>query len=225
MNPNRKPKTIDPDDVDPSVYYYDEVYDDMQQTHDDKTATEQQPKQKQGSKYIQGIIETADRRKSEKEIRKFKKYARDREEAQANGNLDDEEVYVTKSYAKKLKEITESMKKHSNPDDDDRVLNSFKRVKHSSSDARESQDRNHSGHLSTKPSESERSDHKLPSSPHHSQTTSGKLASEHVNKRERPKTVDERREYLRRILAKRTIGDVFLAAQERYRQRKAKLVT
>lgn len=226
MSSHRKPKTVNPDEIDPSVYYYDEVYDDMQHAQEKEAETLKKTRHKEGSKYIQGIIETAERRKSEKEIRKFKKFARDREEAQASGDLEDTDVYVTKSYEKKLREMQDAMKKHSERDDD-RTLNSFKRTL-ADGDQKESPRKRD---VTETPTNAE-----CPSP----KTTSGQPKadldqcapkkdadgpnplSEIKTEVKRPKTIEERREYLRQVLAKRTVGDVFKAAQERYRLRKSK---
>jgi hypothetical protein len=223
MSANRKPKTINPDEIDPSVYYYDEVYDDMQQEREEQTETDSKQKIQQGSKYIHGIMETAERRKSERELRKFKKFAREREEAQASGDIDDNDVYVTKSYQKKLKEMQEVAKKHSGHDED-RTLNSF--------NLRTGVEKSHESGTTTsrltkttdQPDETcdaiklDTDESELKSKTDDSERASSDLATK---PKKILKTTEERRQYLREVLAKRTIGEVFKAAQARFRQRKA----
>lgn len=103
MGDKRKPGKINPEEVDPSIYYYDEVYDDDKKAETEvlnSHAVETKSSNSQ-SKYITKIKEEADLRRTEKDIRKFKRYARDRPSLE-DGN---EEVFVTSSYKKKLAEI------------------------------------------------------------------------------------------------------------------------
>lgn len=219
MSFNKKPKTINPDEVDPSVYYYDEVYDEMKDEEKPKTKESSQKSRDGGSKYIQGLKETAELRKTEKELRKFRKYARDREEARADGDLSDEDVYITDAYKQKLKEMKklEEEKLRRLEMEKDNTMNFMKRPR-VEKDCTEN-----SRHILAKPGTSKETKHdevkvsthpdELPDSP--------TVDSEHKPTKRRPRTIEERREYLREVLTKRTTGVVLDEAVERYIQRKA----
>lgn len=218
MPPNKKPKTINPVEVDPSIYFYDEVYDDMKNEDADKqydSNTSREPK-RQESKYITGLLETAEQRKIEKDLRKFKRYARDRTDAEAQGSLNESDVYITTAYKKKLEEIgqIESINKLQRERGKDRVLNIYK----------------NSGSISdTKSDESNKADLSVDKK----ESTSGQVISPsettHVKDKDTARstikkrlvTYDERKNYLQKVLSKRTINNLFEEAQARYKQRKS----
>lgn len=184
MSFTKKPKNINPDEVDPSVYYYDEVYDEEKP---------KSPKQdvRQGSKYIQGLKETAELRKTEKEIRKFKRYTRDREDANP-----DEDIYITSAYKKKLKEVSEL--------GDEKIKKRF----------RENHEKSELPEECTSTSRTQKSSNDLT-------VTLDRDIETCDQDSKLPKTIEERRVYLKQILAKRTIGKVYDEAVQRYIQRKS----
>lgn len=213
MSLNKKPKTIDPNQVDPGVYYYDEVYDDMK---DVETETQKSLKEtKQGSKYIEGLKQTAELRKAEKELRKFKRYATDREKAEADGDLSGCDVFITSAYKKRLEEVKklEEEKKRQLALEKDKSMNFLKTqpkaviepTRPEPSDCDPPETLNQVSTLTEVPPVEEQIEE----------------STSRPDKRKRPRTIDERREYLRQILAKRTVGKVFDQAVERYHRRKA----
>lgn len=224
MSFNKKPKTIDPNEVDPSVYYYDEVYDEMKD-EDAKVGAQHQSKDtKKVSKYIEGLKQTAEIRKAEKELRKFKRYASDRRRAEADGDISDEDVYITSAYKKKLDEFKklEEEKRRQLDLEKDNTMNFLKTQPKSvieqvqaptKSDPSRTSDESP---IEIQSSSKDRTD-KI------SDGDSFNEGSSKSSKRKRPRTIDERREYLREILAKRTIGTIFNQAVERYHIRKASI--
>lgn len=219
MSLSKKPKTINPDEVDPSVYYYDEVYDDMknEERPNDRQSNKAKPS---GSKYIKNLIETAEQRKSEKEIRKFKKYARDREEAERDSHGG--EVYITSSYKKKLEEMKklEDEKRKRIRMEQDRTMNIFTKHK----DGTSGTDRPSSTSKHSKPS-SDDPKSEIGTRPEPTAELDESKSTEKSNKPKRMqlKTIEERRQYLREILAKRTVGKIYQDAVEKYKQRKRAL--
>lgn len=211
---SRKPKTVNPDEIDPSVYYYDEVYDDMKKEEaSEKEATETKShKTKRESKYIQGLIETANQRKSDNEIRKFKRYAREREDAEEQGQLDGVEVIVTSAYRRKLDEIDKlnAEKKQRLDKEKSRELNFTSSKRESKSkEERSGKDDIKINHSSSSRAETESETQPL-----------ARVSLDFPGRSARHKTMDERRQLLRTILTKRTIGAVFDAAVARYKERK-----
>lgn len=224
MSLTKKPKTINPDEVDPSIYYYDEVYDDMKNESDnkDKESNGRNNDGPKGSKYIQGLMENANQRKSEKELRKFKKYARDREEAESDAEETD--IYITPTYKKKLEEIQriDEAKRRRIESERDRAMNFFKRREdHDKSPKLESKNNSSEAGPSKNKSEKIDADTEIcpPAVEETTSTDKPVNISQGLTNSKRPKTPNERREYLREILAKRTVGEVFEAALKRYKER------
>lgn len=210
MSYSKKPKTIDPNDVDPSVYYYDEVYDDMK-TEENPSTSLCNIKQKGESKYIKGLIETAEQRKTDKEIRKFKKYTRDKIEAESRGDLEYTDVYITPSYKNKLEEIKrlEEVKKRRTDDEKDHLMNFAKK-------ARQEEPLEICDQKISAPPYKE-------CSPPTEQNPQDIINDEEIDSAgiRRPlKTIEDRREFLKEILAKRTVGPLFEAALLRYKERR-----
>lgn len=85
-------------DEDPTIYQYDEVYDDLER----KGQMDSKQKEKK-SKYIQKLLKTADRRKKEQEHRIERMVQKERE---AEGEMyADKESFVTSAYRAKLEEF------------------------------------------------------------------------------------------------------------------------
>lgn len=210
MSFSKKPKTIDPIDLDPSIYYYDEVYDDMKADEKPSTSKCDISKSRE-SKYMKGLIETAERRKTDKEIRKFKKYTRDKTEAESRGELDDTDVYITSSYKSRLDEIRklEQEQKQRSLDEKDGLMNFAKKARREEP---------------LKVSETEKLVDKDDDSPNqvddYHKDTDVKESDPTIIKKRPLKTIEDRREFLREALAKRTVGPVFEAALQRYKERK-----
>lgn len=88
---------------DPTVFQYDELYDDMA---DQRTKAQQEDKRKvgsQGPKYIKRLLATAEMRKKEYERRIERQVQKERDEEGAQ--FKDKESFVTSSYKRKLEEI------------------------------------------------------------------------------------------------------------------------
>ncbi|XP_012216056.1 nuclear speckle splicing regulatory protein 1 [Linepithema humile] len=85
---------------DPTIYQYDEVYDDMERTKSQANLTKQIEKK---PRYIQNLLKTADRRKKEQEHRIERMVQKERE---AEGDMyADKESFVTSAYRAKLEEF------------------------------------------------------------------------------------------------------------------------
>lgn len=217
---SKKPKTIDPDKVDPSVYYYDEVYDEMKEDEEDKnrsTKNDSNLNKPRTSKYIQGLQETADLRKTEKELRRFKKYARDREEVEKDAGTksnNDDHVYITEGYRKKLKEmkLLEEDKRKLLEHEKDNTMNFLKKFKNDIDDYFDKKDLDN-----TSTNKLANEDKKINIEP--LRVEGPQLLPE----KKKLKTLRDRREYLRKVLSKRTVGKVFDDAVKRYKERKAKI--
>ncbi|XP_043584483.1 nuclear speckle splicing regulatory protein 1 [Bombus pyrosoma] len=85
---------------DPTIFQYDEVYDDMERTKDQsKTAKDEKKK----PRYIQNLLKAAERRKKEQEYRIERMVQKERE---AEGEMyADKESFVTSAYRAKLEEF------------------------------------------------------------------------------------------------------------------------
>uniref|UniRef100_K1PSC9 Coiled-coil domain-containing protein 55 n=1 Tax=Magallana gigas TaxID=29159 RepID=K1PSC9_MAGGI len=95
-------------EADPTVYEYDNIYDDLKAKKEEKDAALQQKKDKK-PKYIAGLLKAAEIRKKEDERRAEKKIQKEREK---EGNeFEDKEVFVTGAYKKKMQEIQEQEEK------------------------------------------------------------------------------------------------------------------
>lgn len=86
---------------DPTIFQYDELYDDMEnKREEEKKIKSNEPKK---AKYITKLLETAERRKLENELRVERQVQKERE---AEGEqFKDKEAFVTSSYRKKLEEM------------------------------------------------------------------------------------------------------------------------
>lgn len=85
---------------DPSVYEYDEVYDDMAKKKEDSIAKRKGDKK---PKYIEGLLKTAKQRELENELRKEREAQREREKE--GDEFADKEAFVTSSFKKKMEEL------------------------------------------------------------------------------------------------------------------------
>ncbi|XP_037940029.1 nuclear speckle splicing regulatory protein 1-like [Teleopsis dalmanni] len=86
---------------DPTVFQYDELYDDMENKREnEKDIKKREPKK---SKYITRLLEVAERRKLENELRIERQVQKERE---AEGEeFKDKEIFVTAAYRSKLEEM------------------------------------------------------------------------------------------------------------------------
>ncbi|KAH8235868.1 hypothetical protein KR032_009672 [Drosophila birchii] len=86
---------------DPTIFQYDELYDDMDRGREEAKQTKSQEPRK--PKYIGKLLQHAERRKLEKELRIERQVQKDRE---AEGEkFKDKDTYVTSAYRKKLESI------------------------------------------------------------------------------------------------------------------------
>ena len=88
-------------DVDPTIYEYDSIYDDMKAKEVDSSG----PKEVKKSRYIETLLKAADKRKKEYERRVDRKIQIEREKE--GDEFKDKEAFVTSSYKKKLQEKEE----------------------------------------------------------------------------------------------------------------------
>ncbi|KAM8720885.1 hypothetical protein ACLKA7_006861 [Drosophila subpalustris] len=86
---------------DPTIFQYDELYDDMDNKREEAKESKRQEPRK--AKYISRLMEHAERRKLENELRIERQVQKDRE---AEGEkFKDKDTYVTAAYRKKLESI------------------------------------------------------------------------------------------------------------------------
>lgn len=86
---------------DPTIFQYDELYDDMDNKREEAKETKRLEPRK--AKYISRLMEHAERRKLENELRIERQVQKDRE---AEGEMyKDKDTYVTAAYRKKLESI------------------------------------------------------------------------------------------------------------------------
>lgn len=214
----RKPKNFNPRHVDPSIYLYDEVYDDIK----DDTEEMESPKKHKSSapKYVLGLKENAEMRKNEREIRKFKKYAKEREE---EGGSDEGEVFVTETYKAKLKliEELEREKKRSLDKEKAKEMNYLRR--HESRSTHQPKT-SKSQHKEKRPHDLER--HQMRTDPSKErQRTRSKSPKERCQ--EKPssstkkydKNSEDKYALIKKKLACRTVGRVLEDAIKRYKKR------
>ncbi|KAF2363447.1 protein of unknown function DUF2040 [Trinorchestia longiramus] len=88
---------------DPSIFMYDEHYDDLKAK---QTAVETKKQQNSEPKYIERILKSAQRRQLERERCTVRKLQKEREAEE--GFFDDKESFVTPAYVKKLEEIRQA---------------------------------------------------------------------------------------------------------------------
>lgn len=88
---------------DPTIYQYDEVYDDLERGKGGQSDGASRARKEKKSKYIQKLLNTADRRKKEQEHRIERMVQKERE---AEGEMyADKESFVTSAYRAKLEEF------------------------------------------------------------------------------------------------------------------------
>lgn len=91
--------------VDPNIFQYDEVYDDIENKRKEEKLAKK-TSAATGPKYIKKLLETAEKRKLENERRVERQVQKDRE---AEGEeFKDKESFVTSAYRKKLEEMKEA---------------------------------------------------------------------------------------------------------------------
>lgn len=97
-------------DEDPTIYQYDEVYDDLERSKGQSDSASKQKEKK--SKYIQKLLKTAERRKKEQEHRIERMVQKERE---AEGEMyADKESFVTSAYRAKLEEFKKMEEEEAN---------------------------------------------------------------------------------------------------------------
>lgn len=97
---------------DPTIFQYDELYDDMNSKREESTKVKKlEPKT---PKYIKKLLETAEKRKIENELRIERQVQKERE---AEGEqFKDKEAFVTSTYRKKLEEMRQLREQHERDD-------------------------------------------------------------------------------------------------------------
>ncbi|XP_041448643.1 nuclear speckle splicing regulatory protein 1 [Drosophila obscura] len=97
---------------DPTIFQYDELYDEMENKRDEEKQIKSQEPRK--AKYINRLMEHAERRKLEKELRVERQVQKDRE---AEGEMyKDKDTYVTAAYRKRLESMRELQEKEQRAD-------------------------------------------------------------------------------------------------------------
>ncbi|XP_002025189.2 nuclear speckle splicing regulatory protein 1 [Drosophila persimilis] len=97
---------------DPTIFQYDELYDEMENKRDEAKLTKSKEPRK--AKYINRLMEHAERRKLEKELRVERQVQKDRE---AEGEMyKDKDTYVTAAYRKRLEYVRELQEKEQRAD-------------------------------------------------------------------------------------------------------------
>lgn len=186
----------DEDEDDSRVYCFDEDYEPVK----DEEAKIKENKGKEPSKYIKGLLEAAELRKTENELRRFKKYAEDGD----NG----EEVFISTTYKRKLEDMKrlEEDKRRRLEHDKDNSMNFVKKfeakLSKSNPDERNKEEERKSEDMIEYRDE-----------------TPTKQTQMNVPRKEL-KTKKERRDYLRKLLAKRTVGKILDDAIARYNERR-----
>ncbi|CAK9804734.1 Nuclear speckle splicing regulatory protein 1 [Anthophora plagiata] len=96
---------------DPTIFQYDEIYDDMERIKDQSKSTKDEKKK---PRYIQNLLKAADRRKKEQEYRIERMVQKERE---AEGAMyADKESFVTSAYRAKLEEFKKMEEEESKMD-------------------------------------------------------------------------------------------------------------
>ena len=85
---------------DPTIFQYDEVYDEMEPTKEEEKSVKKEEKK---ANYIENLLKPADLRKKEQELRKERVVQKEIEAEEAM--FSDKERYITSSYKKKLEEM------------------------------------------------------------------------------------------------------------------------
>ena len=96
-------------DEDPSVFAYDEVYDDMKSQ---KGKTDDKQGEVKKAKYMDKLLKSAELRKREQERREEKQIQKERE--REGDQFKDKEAFVTTAYKEKLKELRETEAREKN---------------------------------------------------------------------------------------------------------------
>ncbi|XP_058804536.1 nuclear speckle splicing regulatory protein 1 [Phymastichus coffea] len=96
---------------DPTIFQYDEVYDEMERTKEQEKSVN---KIERKAKYIDNLIKSAELRKKEQELRKDRMIQKEIEEEEAM--FPDKERYVTSSYKAKLEEMKKFEEEQKNQD-------------------------------------------------------------------------------------------------------------
>ncbi|XP_014204788.1 nuclear speckle splicing regulatory protein 1 [Copidosoma floridanum] len=97
---------------DPTVFQYDEVYDEMERTKEEEINASKKVERK--SKYIDNLLRSAELRKKEQELRKDRMIQKEIEAEDAM--FPDKERFVTSSYKAKLEEMKQFEEEQANKD-------------------------------------------------------------------------------------------------------------
>ncbi|XP_064459954.1 nuclear speckle splicing regulatory protein 1-like [Ornithodoros turicata] len=103
---------------DPTVFEYDEVYDDLKQVKEEKKTKVTKDRT---PRYIANLMKAADNRKKENERRAQHKIQKERE--QEGEAFADKEAYVTSAYRKKMQEMQEEEEKEMRREQLDEMMN------------------------------------------------------------------------------------------------------
>lgn len=96
---------------DPTIFQYDEVYEEMERTKEEGKAVK---KEEQKAKYIENLMKSADLRKKEQELRKDRQIQKEIEAEDAM--YADKERFVTSSYKAKLEQMKKDAEEEENRD-------------------------------------------------------------------------------------------------------------
>jgi len=105
---------------DPTVYQYDEVYDDMTDRKAEVKAAQSVEKADRKPKYIQNLLKQAEVRERERERRVERKVQKERE---AEGDeFKDKEAFVTSAYRKKMEEMEKAEEEEAKKEEIEKIL-------------------------------------------------------------------------------------------------------
>ncbi|MES1916329.1 MAG: hypothetical protein MHM6MM_008157 [Cercozoa sp. M6MM] len=91
--------------ADPTVYSYDEVYDEIQAQKESAKAAKQKGKKKKGARFMKDMLRANEERKVQRDLAEEHMVAREREkERRENGGEDEKPAFITKAYKKMLDE-------------------------------------------------------------------------------------------------------------------------
>uniref|UniRef100_A0A023FMB6 Putative nuclear speckle splicing regulatory protein 1 n=1 Tax=Amblyomma cajennense TaxID=34607 RepID=A0A023FMB6_AMBCJ len=102
---------------DPSVFEYDEVYDDLKKTKEDK---KQEVSKDRKPRYIEQLLKSAENRKRESDRRMQRKIQKERETE--GETFEDKEAYVTSAYKRKMLELQEEEEREMRRDQIDQMM-------------------------------------------------------------------------------------------------------
>lgn len=237
---------------DPTIFQYDEVYDDIKEEKKERSGPLRTEGPKKTSQYIESLLKTAERRKREQERRYLRKAQKEIEdEKEIYGEV---ETFVTSSYKEKLKEMKALEEKEkmeialeqamdvrkqkdlsgfyryflNNKLHNEKIAqkqNSQNEAEGKSSSAKASSSHVSEMETSSSAVEAEKSgsvdegSSKTENKESNPMADAEKPSASETNNDNEPEVQVNREELLKKVFEKRTVGEVFNAAVQRYHER------